>query len=1241
MGQLNNLYVSSSFQGLLKMTDSTSGLTSTLQTIQAGDGSNSPLQMSLTEVNISGSFLINNVPITNGTSGSSGTSGSNGTDGTSGTSGTDGTSGSNGSDGTSGTSGSNGTDGSSGTSGSNGSDGTSGTSGSSGTDGSSGTSGSNGTDGTSGDSLFAQTGSYWATTNDLQVTGSLGITNIYGTGSLFLQPNQADARFVEIYNTSPTDTHITASGGQIFLGDDVTYVKVDNYGSVERIDIVAGNELVVSSSVINLSGSLHQSGTFYPDQIDFINSSIQLGTGSYVLTTNTSGVTQYDTYANIATALSPYISSNRDGLITTGSITDTQQITGSLILDNTILSGSLIGGVVNGGLIKIQTESNISGSVQFNITGSNPISQSNLIFGVPAGGPAVASQTGSVIISGSNNIVFNGFRTNTLGQGLLGYIGGNNNIISTIPTISTSSFLNQNIFFSSNNTHNSPFTIDAPATGAIVDPNYFNQVNSNFLNSAVTLRHKSGSFSFNNNSSQGVFNSFATQSLLFPSGAVSGPTISGNVHAGSATVLSHISSSILYTNNISDSSNLLIRNSATHPAALNNSGSVTVGNNIFGGATTTLTFSGTGPQNTKGVSNNIVIGTNNELNIISSGSSAFISNTAIVGQALIVSGTATGIGGGGSTFVGRFNATGSLQESTNETVFVVGTGPSAGARRNALRIDSNNNSNFTGSVNISGSLSVNGVAVTSDRNGLITTGSVGSTQSITGSLNMANGSINVLGSFSNLNIQSGSINLNNDGQSSISNQGTGRNVMYVDNQYSNFFFGNVPKGQSGRFSGDTNNFVLSPTYSDFQSGSRNLIFAIGNSFFQSGSNNIFIGDGQPFGNSVSESFYIGHSQANNTSIITKRGGGTSSPIQLGYSTQVTGSLNVSNGATITGSLLTTTGITIDNQLSISNGRNSKVNNIAIGSGSLVSNTTGENNISIGVNGLEDLTTGAGNTSINSSLQSLTNGFRNIGIGGNSAYNLITGNDNIAIGKDALSAVYSGSTNLGIGNGAGGDGTGGVLDGGIYLGYRAGNFTTGSNLLVIDNQSRGGNDAVVTGSLIVGTFDANPSNQTLRINASTTISGSLSVGGNLQFNVGSFSSTQNQSGSANVSQSITYDTTDYSQGVSYVSGSQLTVANSGVYNIQFSAQLLADTGADDVYIWLKKNGTNVSNTAGKVTLANNEELMATWNYIVDSAAGDYYELVWQSTNGDAIILAETASGNIPALPSIITTVTQVR
>jgi hypothetical protein len=170
------------------------------------------------------------------------------------------------------------------------------------------------------------------------------------------------------------------------------------------------------------------------------------------------------------------------------------------------------------------------------------------------------------------------------------------------------------------------------------------------------------------------------------------------------------------------------------------------------------------------------------------------------------------------------------------------------------------------------------------------------------------------------------------------------------------------------------------------------------------------------------------------------------------------------------------------------------------------------------------------------------------------------------------------------------------------------------------------------------------NGAVSLSGSLTIedgTGDLFVYGNKQFNVGAFQSNVSQSGSANVSQSMNFEVTDISEGVSIASNSQITLANSGTYNIQFSAQILADTGADDVYIWLKKNGTNVSASAGHVVLANNEELIASWNYVVSAAASDYFEIVWQNTNGDAILLAENASGNIPSIPSVILTVTQVR
>ena len=164
-----------------------------------------------------------------------------------------------------------------------------------------------------------------------------------------------------------------------------------------------------------------------------------------------------------------------------------------------------------------------------------------------------------------------------------------------------------------------------------------------------------------------------------------------------------------------------------------------------------------------------------------------------------------------------------------------------------------------------------------------------------------------------------------------------------------------------------------------------------------------------------------------------------------------------------------------------------------------------------------------------------------------------------------------------------------------------------------------------------------------INGTTTIQSGSSffANGNKQFNVGAFQSNVTQSGSANVSQSMNFEVTDISSGVSIVSNSRITLANRGTYNIQFSTQAIATGGADNLYIWLKKNGSNVAASAGNVEIANNTEVIAAWNYVVDASSNDYFELAWQAGNVDTILLASAASGNIPSIPSIILTVTQVR
>jgi len=153
-----------------------------------------------------------------------------------------------------------------------------------------------------------------------------------------------------------------------------------------------------------------------------------------------------------------------------------------------------------------------------------------------------------------------------------------------------------------------------------------------------------------------------------------------------------------------------------------------------------------------------------------------------------------------------------------------------------------------------------------------------------------------------------------------------------------------------------------------------------------------------------------------------------------------------------------------------------------------------------------------------------------------------------------------------------------------------------------------------------------------------------VVGPLQY-FGSFYSTQDQtSAGANTANKMTPNTTDISNGVSIVSNSRITIANAGVYNIQFSAQLdKTDGGNDVVDIWLSKNGTNVANSNTQITLHSNDgKHVAAWNFFVNAAAGDYYELCWSSPDAAVFInyVASQSTPTRPATPSVILTVNKV-
>jgi hypothetical protein len=131
--------------------------------------------------------------------------------------------------------------------------------------------------------------------------------------------------------------------------------------------------------------------------------------------------------------------------------------------------------------------------------------------------------------------------------------------------------------------------------------------------------------------------------------------------------------------------------------------------------------------------------------------------------------------------------------------------------------------------------------------------------------------------------------------------------------------------------------------------------------------------------------------------------------------------------------------------------------------------------------------------------------------------------------------------------------------------------------------------------------------------------------------------------------ITFNTTDYTNGVTLSNSSRLNVSQSGLYNLQFSIQFKNTTNdGQDVDVWFRKNGTNIANSNSRFHLSQRKSagdpshLIAALNFFVSLAANDYVEIMWNPTNVGVSIehFATSSSPTRPAVPSVIATMTFV-
>lgn len=114
-------------------------------------------------------------------------------------------------------------------------------------------------------------------------------------------------------------------------------------------------------------------------------------------------------------------------------------------------------------------------------------------------------------------------------------------------------------------------------------------------------------------------------------------------------------------------------------------------------------------------------------------------------------------------------------------------------------------------------------------------------------------------------------------------------------------------------------------------------------------------------------------------------------------------------------------------------------------------------------------------------------------------------------------------------------------------------------------------------------------------------------------------------------------------------SKITVAQPGLYNVQFSFQFSnTDTSSEhDVDIWFKKNDVTIPKSNSQFTIpqkhsGTNGHLIAVLNYFVDLASDDYVEIVWHADSSSVFIEAipVQTSPLRPSTPSTIVTVSFV-
>ena len=133
------------------------------------------------------------------------------------------------------------------------------------------------------------------------------------------------------------------------------------------------------------------------------------------------------------------------------------------------------------------------------------------------------------------------------------------------------------------------------------------------------------------------------------------------------------------------------------------------------------------------------------------------------------------------------------------------------------------------------------------------------------------------------------------------------------------------------------------------------------------------------------------------------------------------------------------------------------------------------------------------------------------------------------------------------------------------------------------------------------------------------------------------------------QPVTFTSVWANNGITLESGSRLVMAEPGVYNFSFVAQVgNSDNAVHDSWFWIKYNGNNFPNSTTQMTLQPRKssgepsaQLMTVDIVGVNQVPNGYIELYWTGDQATVTSLTETpATSIIPETPSVIANIVRV-